>query len=55
MSPGDILPIDLPPQAVLKVNGAEVLYGRFGKSRGINALLVDRRENHNHHDAEDQS
>jgi len=47
MAPGDILPIDLPPNAVLSIDGSEVLYGRFGKSRGINALCVDRRENHN--------
>ncbi|MFK8016214.1 MAG: flagellar motor switch protein FliM [Gammaproteobacteria bacterium] len=46
MAPGDILPIDLPPQAVLTVDGSEVLFGRFGKSRGINALCVNRREIH---------
>lgn len=46
MAPGDIIPVDLPPQAVLKVDDADVLFGRFGKSRGINALCVDRREAH---------
>lgn len=47
MQPGDILPLDLPPHAVLRVDGADVLHGRFGRSRGINAISVAYREINN--------
>ena len=44
MAPGDIVPIDIPPHAVLRIDGANVLHGRFGRSRGINAIAVAYRE-----------
>ncbi len=47
MAPGDILPVDLPPHAVLRVDGADVLHGRYGRSRGINAVHIVHREPNN--------
>ncbi|MEM7081985.1 MAG: FliM/FliN family flagellar motor switch protein [Pseudomonadota bacterium] len=50
LSPGDIIPIDLPSTIELDVDDAPVLYGRFGRSRGMDAVSVygrvtDRKSN----------
>lgn len=40
LAPGDVLPVDLPDQVVLRIDELAVLHGRFGRSRGINAVAV---------------
>ena len=43
MAPGDVIPVDIPEQLVLRVDDAPVLKGRFGTSRGHNAVGVASR------------
>ncbi len=38
--PGDVIPVDLPSTIGLSVEDVPVLYGRFGKSRGMDAVCV---------------
>ncbi len=40
LSPGDILPVDLPSSIELQVDKTPVLFGRFGKSRGMDAVCI---------------
>lgn len=44
MAPGEVIPVDLPPHAVLRIDNSDVLFGRFGRSRGINAVAIDYRD-----------
>ncbi|MFK7886269.1 MAG: flagellar motor switch protein FliM [Gammaproteobacteria bacterium] len=44
MAPGEVIPIDLPPNAVLRIDNSDVLFGRFGRSRGINAVAIEYRD-----------
>ncbi|PWV63275.1 flagellar motor switch protein FliM [Plasticicumulans acidivorans] len=39
---GDVVPVDIPPQAVLAVDGVSVLNGDYGTTQGWRALKVDR-------------
>ncbi len=38
--PGDVIPVDLPSSIGLNVEDVPVLYGRFGKSRGMDAVCI---------------
>jgi flagellar motor switch protein FliM len=40
MQPGDILPIEMPKTAVLRSGARPLLRGKFGLSRGYNAVSV---------------
>jgi flagellar motor switch protein FliM len=40
MKPGDILPIEMPKTAMLKAGSRPLLRGKFGRSRGYNAVSV---------------
>jgi flagellar motor switch protein FliM len=40
MKPGDILPIEMPKTAVLRSGARPLLRGKFGRSRGYNAVSV---------------
>ncbi|HVY63524.1 MAG TPA: FliM/FliN family flagellar motor switch protein [Gammaproteobacteria bacterium] len=40
MKPGDILPIEMPKTAVLRSGSRPLLRGKFGRSRGYNAVSV---------------
>jgi flagellar motor switch protein FliM len=40
MQPGDILPIEMPKAATLRSGGRPLLRGKFGRSRGYNAVSV---------------
>ncbi len=40
LTPGDIIPVDLPSSIELQIDNSPVLYGRFGKSRGMDAVCV---------------
>jgi flagellar motor switch protein FliM len=40
MKPGDILPIEMPKTAVLRSGTRPLLRGKFGLSRGYNAVSV---------------
>jgi len=44
MAPGEVIPVDLPPNAVLRIDNSDVLFGRFGRSRGINAVAIEYRD-----------
>ncbi len=43
LKPGDIIPIDLPEQVLLRAEGIPVLRGKFGVSDGYNAIKVTER------------
>lgn len=48
LAPGDILPVDLPKDAALCAEDTPVLFGRFGNSRGNNAVSIRTRgDRHN--------
>ncbi|MFK8029923.1 MAG: flagellar motor switch protein FliM [Gammaproteobacteria bacterium] len=51
LTPGDVLPIDLPPSIELGVDETPVLFGRFGQSRGIHAVCVTGRGSQQHHES----
>lgn len=38
--PGDVIPVDLPSSIGLSVEDVPVLHGRFGKSRGMDAVCI---------------
>ncbi|NNF15911.1 MAG: hypothetical protein HKN70_04145 [Gammaproteobacteria bacterium] len=40
LTPGDVIPVDLPGNVELRVDDAPVLYGRFGTARGMNAVCM---------------
>ena len=40
LEPGDILPIEMPKTATLYADGRALLYGKFGMSRGYNAVRI---------------
>ncbi len=40
---GDIIPVELPEQVLVRAEGIPVLRGRFGSSRGKNAIKVNER------------
>jgi len=40
MKPGDILPIEMPKTAILRSGARPLLRGKFGRSRGYNAVSV---------------
>lgn len=40
LMPGDIIPVDLPANVQVCANGESVLYGRYGRSRGLDAIMV---------------
>ncbi len=47
LSPGDVIPVDLPANIALQVDEVPVLIGRFGKVRGMNAICIaGRAPNH---------
>jgi flagellar motor switch protein FliM len=43
LKPGDIIPVDLPEQILLRAEGIPVLRGKFGVSEGHNAIKVTER------------
>jgi flagellar motor switch protein FliM len=40
MKPGDVLPIEMPKTAILRAGPRPLLRGKFGRSRGYNAVSV---------------
>lgn len=52
MAPGDVIPVDLPGQVLLRVNDAPVLNGRYGTSRGLNAISVEGHARDEQHDTD---
>ena len=40
MKPGDVLPIEMPKTALLRAGSRPLLRGKFGRSRGYNAVSV---------------
>jgi flagellar motor switch protein FliM len=40
MKPGDVLPIEMPKTATLCAGSRPLLYGKFGRSRGYNAVAI---------------
>jgi flagellar motor switch protein FliM len=40
MKPGDVLPIEMPKTATLRSGSRPLLRGKFGRSRGYNAVSV---------------
>jgi len=40
MKPGDVLPIEMPKTAILRAGSRPLLRGKFGRSRGYNAVSV---------------